>query len=216
MRLWWLAPEEQNGPPPTYQLERKEPSLSAPSAPMMRGTRFIGHGYYKFPSSTHPVNTDFTGKCPWRHFLYEALSPTVFSVILIIFYNGFDSACLWRFSCSPFITLAWWGQHIYLFSILGEKKKIEGKWKKEKKKKMMWKKAASLDESRCWKWPLNAICQDVSLRMLVPGSEKESSVHTLEFETWPLPMGILGAHQVAKVSAKSSQKAVSFCLTKCS
>lgn len=135
MRLWWLAPEEQNGPPPTYQLERKEPSLSAPSAPMMRGTRFIGHGYYKFPSSTHPVNTDFTGKCPWRHFLYEALSPTVFSVILIIFYNGFDSACLWRFSCSPFITLAWWGQHIYLFSILGEKKKIEGKWKKEKKKK---------------------------------------------------------------------------------
>lgn len=135
MRLWWLAPEEQNGPPPTYQLERKEPSLSAPSAPMMRGTRFIGHGYYKFPSSTHPVNTDFTGKCPWRHFLYEALSPTVFSVILTIFYNGFDSACLWRFSCSPFITLAWWGQHIYLFSILGEKKKIEGKWKKEKKKK---------------------------------------------------------------------------------
>uniref|UniRef100_A0A8D0R6P0 Usherin n=1 Tax=Sus scrofa TaxID=9823 RepID=A0A8D0R6P0_PIG len=74
MRLWWLAPEEQNGPPPTYQLERKEPSLSAPSAPMMRGTRFIGHGYYKFPSSTHPVNTDFTGiKASFRTRVPEGL-----------------------------------------------------------------------------------------------------------------------------------------------
>lgn len=37
----------------------------------------------------------------------------------------------------PFYNFSLMGQHIYLFSILGEKKKIEGKWKKEKKKKMM-------------------------------------------------------------------------------
>ncbi|XP_016076620.1 PREDICTED: usherin [Miniopterus natalensis] len=57
----WLAPEEPNGPPPIYQLERRESSLPAPGARVLKGIRFPGHGYYKFPSSTHPVNTDFTG-----------------------------------------------------------------------------------------------------------------------------------------------------------
>uniref|UniRef100_A0A7N5KIX5 Usherin n=1 Tax=Ailuropoda melanoleuca TaxID=9646 RepID=A0A7N5KIX5_AILME len=59
----WLPPEELNGPSPVYQLERRESSLPAPMAMMMKGIRFTGNGYYKFPSSTHPVNTDFTGKC---------------------------------------------------------------------------------------------------------------------------------------------------------
>ncbi|XP_029085293.1 usherin isoform X2 [Monodon monoceros] len=63
IHLRWQAPEEQNGPSPTYQLERRQAALPAPRATMMKGTRFIGNGYYKFPSSTHPVNTDFTGKC---------------------------------------------------------------------------------------------------------------------------------------------------------
>ncbi|KAM5238832.1 usherin [Ctenodactylus gundi] len=61
MHLRWLPPEEVNGPAPVYQLERREPSLSAPTAAMMRGTRFPGSGYYKFPSSTHPFGADFTG-----------------------------------------------------------------------------------------------------------------------------------------------------------
>ncbi|XP_025748029.1 usherin [Callorhinus ursinus] len=63
IRVRWLPPEELNGPSPVYQLERRESSLPAPTAMMMKGIRFIGNGYYKFPSSTHPVNTDFTGKC---------------------------------------------------------------------------------------------------------------------------------------------------------
>ena len=63
IRVRWLAPEELNGPSPMYQLERRESSFSAPTAIMMKGTRFTGNGYYKFPSSTHPVNTDFTGEC---------------------------------------------------------------------------------------------------------------------------------------------------------
>lgn len=76
MHLRWLAPEEQEwGPSPVYQLERREPSLPAPRATVMKGARFTGHGYYKFPNSTHPVNTDFTGKCAWCHFPYEALKP---------------------------------------------------------------------------------------------------------------------------------------------
>ncbi|XP_045715406.1 usherin [Phyllostomus hastatus] len=57
----WLPPEELNGPSPVYQLERREASLPAPGARMVRGMRFPGHGYCRFPSSTHPINTDFTG-----------------------------------------------------------------------------------------------------------------------------------------------------------
>ncbi|XP_059533348.1 usherin [Myotis daubentonii] len=57
----WLPPAELNGPSPLYQLERRETSLPAPGARSEKGVRFPGHGYYTFPSSTHPVNTDFTG-----------------------------------------------------------------------------------------------------------------------------------------------------------
>nr|KAF6395357.1 hypothetical protein HJG63_009920 [Rousettus aegyptiacus] len=63
VRLRWFAPAQVNGPPPTYQLERRDTSLAAPSATVTTGVRFGGHGYYKFPSSTHPINTDFTGEC---------------------------------------------------------------------------------------------------------------------------------------------------------
>lgn len=63
VRLRWFAPAQVNGPPPTYQLERRDTSLAAPRATVTTGVRFGGHGYYKFPSSTHPINTDFTGEC---------------------------------------------------------------------------------------------------------------------------------------------------------
>nr|XP_011759520.1 usherin isoform X1 [Macaca nemestrina] len=63
IHLRWFPPEELNGPSPTYQLERRESSLPALMTTMMKGIRFTGNGYCKFPSSTHPVNTDFTGKC---------------------------------------------------------------------------------------------------------------------------------------------------------
>ncbi|XP_074120778.1 usherin [Sminthopsis crassicaudata] len=61
MKISWPPPGELNGPSPIYQLERKEISLSALETEMIKGVRFIGNGYYKFPSSTLPVNTDFTG-----------------------------------------------------------------------------------------------------------------------------------------------------------
>ncbi|XP_058131204.1 usherin [Dasypus novemcinctus] len=61
IRLSWLPPGELNGPSPIYQLERRESSLPGPEAMVMKGIRFIGNGYCKFPSSTLPVNTDFTG-----------------------------------------------------------------------------------------------------------------------------------------------------------
>ncbi|XP_054432559.1 LOW QUALITY PROTEIN: usherin [Pteronotus mesoamericanus] len=57
----WLPPEELNGPAPVYRLERREVSLPAPGATVVTGTRFPGHGYYRFPSSTHPAGTGFTG-----------------------------------------------------------------------------------------------------------------------------------------------------------
>ncbi|KAM5206303.1 usherin isoform 2-T2 [Hipposideros larvatus] len=74
LRLRWLAPGELNGPSPVYHLERRESSLPAPASAVMRGTRFIGNGYYKFPSTTHPVNTDFTGiKASFRTRVPEGL-----------------------------------------------------------------------------------------------------------------------------------------------
>nr|XP_012315082.1 usherin isoform X2 [Aotus nancymaae] len=64
IHLRWFPPEELNGPSPVYQLERRESSLPAMmTTMMMKGIRFTGNGYCKFPSSTHPVDTDFTGKC---------------------------------------------------------------------------------------------------------------------------------------------------------
>lgn len=50
--------------PLTCQVERTDVSLSDPRDPVVRGTRFPGHSYYQFPSSTIPANTDFTGKWP--------------------------------------------------------------------------------------------------------------------------------------------------------
>lgn len=63
IRARWLPPAELNGPPPVYQLERRETSLPTPGAREEKGVRFPGHGYYTFPSSTLPINTDFTGEC---------------------------------------------------------------------------------------------------------------------------------------------------------
>ncbi|XP_061132682.1 usherin [Syngnathus typhle] len=57
----WNVPAQLNGPPPMYQVERTDVSLSNPQGPFIRGTRFSGSGYYQFPSDTLPVNTDFTG-----------------------------------------------------------------------------------------------------------------------------------------------------------
>uniref|UniRef100_A0A3Q2FNI0 Usherin-like n=1 Tax=Cyprinodon variegatus TaxID=28743 RepID=A0A3Q2FNI0_CYPVA len=44
-----------------FQVERTDVSLSDPQEPVVRGTRFIGNGFYQFPSDTLPSNTDFTG-----------------------------------------------------------------------------------------------------------------------------------------------------------
>ncbi|XP_030233283.1 usherin [Gadus morhua] len=57
----WSPPAEPNGPPPVYQVERTDVSLSDPRDPVTRGTRFPGNGYYLFPGPTLPVNTDYTG-----------------------------------------------------------------------------------------------------------------------------------------------------------
>ncbi|XP_078412490.1 usherin [Cetorhinus maximus] len=61
MKLYWQPPMDMNGPPPVYQLERMDTSLFSHLVHAEKGTRFPGHGYFKFPSSTLPVNTYFTG-----------------------------------------------------------------------------------------------------------------------------------------------------------
>ncbi|XP_068088985.1 usherin isoform X3 [Hyperolius riggenbachi] len=62
VKIAWSAPVKLNGPSPTYQLERIEPSLAIGSGiDFIKGTHFPGHGYYKFPASTLPSNTYFTG-----------------------------------------------------------------------------------------------------------------------------------------------------------
>lgn len=61
MTISWDAPAELNGPPPVYHVERMDVSFSDAQGPVIRGRRFTGSGYFKFPSSTLPVNTDFTG-----------------------------------------------------------------------------------------------------------------------------------------------------------
>ncbi|XP_056269140.1 usherin isoform X3 [Pseudoliparis swirei] len=61
IQIHWDPPARLNGPDPLYQVERTDVSLSDPQAPVVRGTRFSGNGYYQFPSDTLPVNTDFTG-----------------------------------------------------------------------------------------------------------------------------------------------------------
>ncbi|XP_063775500.1 usherin [Pseudophryne corroboree] len=60
MKIAWSAPAKLNGPLPVYKLERTEPSLAIHSETRyVKGTRFPGHGYIRFPASTWPV--DFTG-----------------------------------------------------------------------------------------------------------------------------------------------------------
>ncbi|XP_074522167.1 usherin [Halichoeres trimaculatus] len=61
IQIDWEPPTHLNGPHPLYQVERTDVSLSDPEAPVVRGTRFAGNGYYQFPNNTLPVNTDFTG-----------------------------------------------------------------------------------------------------------------------------------------------------------
>ncbi|KPP71102.1 usherin-like, partial [Scleropages formosus] len=61
MEVSWEPPREPNGPPPLYQVERMDPSLSNPHSLVVRGIRFPGHSYFLFPSSTLPANTYFTG-----------------------------------------------------------------------------------------------------------------------------------------------------------
>ncbi|XP_062312043.1 usherin-like, partial [Osmerus eperlanus] len=61
MQVSWDPPSRPNGPPPLYQVERTDLSLSDSDDPVVRGTRFPGNGYYRFPSDTLPVNNDFTG-----------------------------------------------------------------------------------------------------------------------------------------------------------
>ncbi|XP_039982949.1 usherin [Xiphias gladius] len=61
IQIDWDPPVQLNGPHPLYQVERTDVSLSDPQVPVVRGTRFPGNGYYKFPSDTIPRNNDFTG-----------------------------------------------------------------------------------------------------------------------------------------------------------
>ncbi|XP_052001042.1 usherin [Xyrauchen texanus] len=61
IKVSWDAPAKLNGPPPLYHVERTDVSLSDAQCRVIRGRRFTGSGYFRFPSSTLPVNTDFTG-----------------------------------------------------------------------------------------------------------------------------------------------------------
>ncbi|XP_070813494.1 usherin [Pituophis catenifer annectens] len=61
IKITWYEPEELNGPPPVYQLERIDISLATSDVNVKKGIRFPGNGYYKFPNSTLPTNTYFTG-----------------------------------------------------------------------------------------------------------------------------------------------------------
>ncbi|TDH17235.1 hypothetical protein EPR50_G00006290 [Perca flavescens] len=61
IQIDWDPPAQLNGPHPLYQVERTDVSLSDPQGPVVRGTRFPGNSYYRFPSDTLPINTDFTG-----------------------------------------------------------------------------------------------------------------------------------------------------------
>ncbi|KAM9466939.1 usherin [Clarias gariepinus] len=61
MEILWAAPAALNGPPPVYHVERTDVSFSDAEGRVIRGRRFTGTDYFHFPSSTLPVNTDFTG-----------------------------------------------------------------------------------------------------------------------------------------------------------
>lgn len=61
MNVFWDTPAELNGPPPLYHVERTDVSLSDAQGQVIRGRRFMGSSYFRFPSATLPVNADFTG-----------------------------------------------------------------------------------------------------------------------------------------------------------
>ncbi|KYO43601.1 usherin isoform J [Alligator mississippiensis] len=61
VKIIWNEPKELNGPSPIYQLERMDSSLASSSVEVMKGIRFPGNGYFKFPSSALPANMYFTG-----------------------------------------------------------------------------------------------------------------------------------------------------------
>lgn len=61
IEISWAAPAELNGPPPVYHVERTDVSFSIAEGQVIRGRRFTGTDYFRFPSSTLPINTDFTG-----------------------------------------------------------------------------------------------------------------------------------------------------------
>lgn len=64
MEISWDVPTGLNGPPPVYHVERTDVSFSDAQVQVVRGRRFTGTGYFRFPSSTLPVNMDFTGMRP--------------------------------------------------------------------------------------------------------------------------------------------------------
>lgn len=77
-------------------------SLPAPGARVRKGVRFTGHGYYKFPSSTHPVNTDFTGKCAPRPLFQTHGDPGAVLMIGISLSGEFLLCLLTEIRMQPF------------------------------------------------------------------------------------------------------------------
>ncbi|CAH2254292.1 usherin [Pelobates cultripes] len=62
MMISWAAPMDLNGPLPFYQLIKVDSSLTMKNKmDFVKGTRFPGNGYVKFPPSTLPMNSYFTG-----------------------------------------------------------------------------------------------------------------------------------------------------------
>ncbi|XP_066526697.1 usherin [Hoplias malabaricus] len=61
MEVLWEAPSELNGPPAVFQVERTDVSFAHAQGQVIRGTHFSGSGYFRFPTSTLPINTEFTG-----------------------------------------------------------------------------------------------------------------------------------------------------------
>ncbi|MEE6473903.1 hypothetical protein FKM82_010212 [Ascaphus truei] len=84
MKITWVAPLDPNGPSPMYQIERIEPSLTIPSkTDFVKGTRFPGNGYFKFPTSTFPVNTYFT------------VPQSVSTPLRVLSINGYSAEVTW-------------------------------------------------------------------------------------------------------------------------
>ncbi|CAH1791583.1 unnamed protein product, partial [Owenia fusiformis] len=61
MSIKWDAPQEINGPDPTYHVERAATAFNHPPPTVEKGTRFPGGGYYKFKPDTVPQSVTFTG-----------------------------------------------------------------------------------------------------------------------------------------------------------